>query len=162
MSIITVAKFQEGIVLSSSIMSEGFKSPLEFRAGMAKAIAEGFKAVVANDPIVQSIKCAHVTDGRAEQIAMMLGMQEEFQADFQVYPLGDVEGDEIDLWVDRSVEGELRIAYCSTSARETDGQDVLISSLRFPAEDLDELLAILGQDLSGEPSIEDVEDEDEE
>lgn len=161
MSIITVAKFQEGLVLSSSLMEGGFKSALEFQVDMAKAISEGFKAALAKDPIVQSIKCAHVTDGRAEQLAMMLGLQEEHSADFQVYPLGNVEGfDEVDLWVDRSVEGEIRVAYCSTGSRDADGEEVLISSLRFAAEDLEEFLAVLGQDLSGEPSIEDVEDED--
>lgn len=144
---------RKGVTLSSSLM--GDKASLGFEDNLARAIAAQYRDMVAKDPIIQSIKVVNCVDGRANNFAMMLGLLDTVPADFAVYPMEnfDAEWGSVDLWIDRSVEGEIRIAYCSQDSRKLEHEDTsgaIISSLRFPAEDLDEFLEILGADRSGE------------
>lgn len=153
MSITVTHSCKQGVTLSSSLM--GDKADLGFEDNLAHAIAVQYRDMVAKDPIIQSIKVVNCVDGRANDFAMMLGLLNTVPADFAVYPMEDFDPEwgSVDLWIDRSVEGEIRIAYCSPDARKLEHEDTsgaIISSLRFPAEDLDELLEILGADRSNE------------
>lgn len=147
---------KEGLALESQHCGLGFP------AAVAAALAANYKVIVA-EPAIATVTIP-VTDGRPHPAAMMLGLVSTTDAETNVYPLGTLEfsegPDEGALWVS-NVEGVIRISYTDMAAVEEikaqDGLDGHMASFAFDEEDLDEVLRLLGTDLTDESNYFDYE-----
>lgn len=147
MSVKIVLAEANGIVLETT-------GTLGFPAAAAKAIAASYKDLVAGEPVLSAVKL-DTTDGRVDPLAVMFGMITPEPAEFNVYPLGGMiipdEGDiEMDMWASNT-DGIIRLAYNPTAIRgevEVGALGGFTASLVFPEADLDEVLELLGTDLT--------------
>lgn len=156
MTIKTLLAVKEGIVLSGTEKGLG----LGFGSEMAHLIAENYNTVIIGES--RGTVTVDTVDGRnPNQLAVMIGLEPEpeaFKATFNVYPLGQVEGEGCDLYVAELEGDRLAIAYCDTGSFadiQEDPEDSIMSSLVFDQADIAEVLEALGQDFSELPSQED-------
>lgn len=140
----------DGLVLKSSISALGFPE------GVAKAIHENYKELIGGMPLATQIKTT-VVDGRVSPLAQLLGLpQDSTEVESTVYSLGTIDfcgnPEEIHLWVS-TFEGVMHFSYCSTGAIEyaqshANTLSGYMDSFSFPEGDLDDVLALLGTDLT--------------
>lgn len=148
MSVKIVLAEADGIVLETT-------GTLGFPAAAAKAIAASYKDLVAGEPVLSNVKL-DTTDGREDPLAVMLGMVTPEPAVLNVYPLGEMntpdEGNiEMDMWT-ANTDGIIRIAFNGKDTRDAVEDGALVggfsATLVFPEADLDEVLELLGTDLT--------------
>lgn len=147
MSVKIVLAEANGIVLETTGI-------LGFPAAAAKAIAASYKDLVAGEPVLSNVKL-DTTDGRVDPLAVIFGAVTPEPAVLNVYPLGEMtthDGDvmEMDMWT-ANTDGIIRIAFNGKDTRDAveDGAlDGFTASLVFPEADLDEVLGLLGTDLT--------------
>lgn len=155
MSITIKQQVREGVLV------QGPKEALGFSASIALLFSENLKGALGNDPVAV-FEGTEVTYGRVHPLAVLFGEPvETIVADLRVYPIGSFTLDDeeaiMDAYVSEDAEGNILLAYCPEEVRKEWTGENSMAMLAIEAADLDELLEILGTDLSGLPSAEEAE-----